>query len=271
MISGELFQSLSQISFCTEKNCIINDQLKHMPQNVHIINEFPVENIKQYQKIFIYSHDIHAFFSKFLDHLSSNTTIITHNSDIGVDESCLKYLESPNINKWFCQNRHITHQKLFSLPIGIANGQWLHGNMQALKRVIDTKPLKNNLIYKSFDIGTNINKRNYVNLITNNNGIYMNPNFEFPRYIEELSKYLFAISPPGNGVDCHRIWECLSLNVITIVEDNECFSQFKHLPIMFINNWQDVTVPMLKDKIPQYIGKKFDLSVLDINYWRKII
>ena len=63
----------------------------------------------------------------------------------------------------------------------------------------------------------------------------------------------------------------LSLNVIPIVEDNECFSQFKHLPIMFINNWQDVTVPMLKDKIPQYIGKKFDLSVLDINYWRKII
>ena len=90
MISGELFQSLSQISFCTEKNCIINDQLASMPQNVHLIHTFPVEEIKNYSKIFIYSHDIHPFFTKFFDHLADDTVIITHNSDIGVDSSCFK-------------------------------------------------------------------------------------------------------------------------------------------------------------------------------------
>ena len=271
MISGELFQSLSQISFCTEKNCIINDQLASMPQNVHLIHTFPVEEIKNYSKIFIYSHDIHPFFTKFFDHLADDTVIITHNSDIGVDSSCFKYLESPKIKKWFCQNRYIIHPKLFSIPIGMANSQWPHGNTQAMYNAINANHAKKYVVYKNFDIGTNRDKRNFVDAITISNGIPMNPSIPFPLYLQELSKSCFAISPPGNGVDCHRIWECLLLKVVPVVEDSECLSQFKHLPVLFINNWQEVTPKMLLDKVDYYMTSKFDFAMLDIEYWRQII
>ena len=153
MISGELFQSLSQISFCTEKNCIINDQLASMPQNVHLIHTFPVEEIKNYSKIFIYSHDIHPFFTKFFDHLADDTVIITHNSDIGVDSSCFKYLESPKIKKWFCQNRYIIHPKLFSIPIGILTLTYLWFPYMARPVFTAIRQIPPNLFDASSDMG----------------------------------------------------------------------------------------------------------------------
>jgi len=65
LISGENFQSLAQISFYTERNCIIDDQLKSKPQNAHRIADFNVNDIKKYNKIFVYTHFIKDFFSIF--------------------------------------------------------------------------------------------------------------------------------------------------------------------------------------------------------------
>ena len=63
----------------------------------------------------------------------------------------------------------------------------------------------------------------------------------------------------------------LTFKVVPVVEDSECLSQFKHLPILFINNWQEVTPKMLLDKVDHFMTSKFDFAMLDIEYWRKII
>jgi hypothetical protein len=46
---------------------------------------------------------------------------------------------------------------------------------------------------------------------------FSNP-VNFEQYIETLSTYKYAICPPGNGIDTHRLWECIYLNVIPIVK-----------------------------------------------------
>ena len=57
--------------------------------------------------------------------------------------------------------------------------------------------------------------------------------------MSELSSYKFALSPEGNGIDCHRTWECLYLGVIPIVKKSVALSffliyQFYLLIIMII-------------------------------------
>lgn len=271
MISGELFQSLAQISFTSGYNDIINKQISMIPQNVKVINEFPVSEIKNYKRIFIYSHDIIKFMDKFYDHLNDGTIILSHNSDIGVGPECLKYLEGTKISKWFGQNRSVSHPKLFSLPIGLANSQWPHGNQQVLNEKSSANNQKTYLVYKNFDIGTNYGKRMMVNEITNRNKIPMDSNRPFNEYIDILSKSCFVIAPPGNGVDCHRIWECLKLRTIPIVEYHECFSQFTHLPILFIDSWERITPDFLRANVSMLDNFKTPLPELDIEYWRNII
>ena len=58
----------------------------------------------------------------------------------------------------------------------------------------------------------------------------------------KLSYYKFAICPEGNGVDCHRIWECIYLGVVPIIIDSIQMSFFKYLHIYWIHaglNWID--------------------------------
>jgi hypothetical protein len=71
----------------------------------------------------------------------------------------------------------------------------------------------------------------------------------------------------------------LFLRAMPIVLKHEALSQFEDLPILFVDNWDEVTVDFLKDKLPEsrlllkkYYDKKFDnLKVTDINFWKKII
>lgn len=270
IISGENFQSLSQISFCTDRSDIIINQLKQIPQNLFCINEFSIESIKEYNIIFCYTHDLDVFLNKFFPYLNDNIILISHNSDNFIDLKYIEYLNSDKIKKWFCQNRYINHPKLFSLPIGLANSQWPHGNKDIFLNIKNENNKKENLVYKNFDIGTNINARIYCNEITNRLGIYMSPHDTNENYWRSISKSFFTISPHGNGVDCHRIWECLYLESVPIVQYHECFSQFKHLPILFVDDFKDVTREFLQKQINNfYPFSKWNLDMLSLNYWKE--
>jgi hypothetical protein len=274
MISGEQFQKLADISLYGELNCIIEDQNRHLKQNLVNLNDLETSHIKQYKKIFIYTHFLMDFFNKFYDHLSDDTIIISHNSDHCVDDTFIKYLEGNKISKWYCQNRLVSHPKLISLPIGLANSQWQHGDQQLIKSVRNTSILKNNLVFKNFDCSTNINARRLCDEITSHNNIMMSQRTSNLQYWTNIANSVFVISPPGNGIDCHRIWECLYLKSMPIVLKHEALEQFKHLPIIFVDSWEEVTQQFLIDSIPKKHdhNKMFNnIDMLDINYWKKIL
>lgn len=273
IVSGEQLQSLCEIGFYTEKNCIIEDQNNSLKQNIHKISDFDQQDIGKYKKIFIYGDFIHDFMDKFLDHLNDNTIIVTHNSDNGIYDEHKKYLDSKKISKWFCQNRELSHPKLFSIPIGIANSQWPHGNQNTIRGIRENNTKKDSLVYKNFQIGTNHGERGLCDNVTNTNGILMYPNTSQEQYWNNIKSSLFVISPPGNGIDCHRIWECLYLQSVPILKlvgkQKHAFSQFTHLPILFVDDWSEVTIQFLRSKIQHYIDFNFNsISEIDINFWR---
>jgi hypothetical protein len=130
---------------------------------------------------------------------------------------------------------------------------------------------KKYLVYKNFDLSTNYAKRRYVDSVTGANGIPMDSNRPFSDYVKIISESCFVIAPPGNVIDCHRIWECLKLKTIPIVEYHECFSQFTHLPILFIDNWERITPDFLRSNLSMLESVRKALPELEIDYWRNLI
>ena len=271
MISGETLQSLAEVSLYTEITDLISDQVKSLPQRLVRMSDMSPSDIKAYKVIYVYTHFLDEFFSKFYDHLD-NVILVSHNSDHGIHDRYLKYLEGSNISKWYCQNRETSHPKLFSIPIGLANSQWPHGNQDLITSIKEENNNKEILVYKNFDIGTNYGERQICNNITNNSGIPLSSKTSIEEYWRLLSKSVFVISPPGNGIDCHRIWEALYLRTVPIVKYHESFSQFKHLPILFINDWSEVTISGLRSKVEEFKGDRFiNIKELNIKYWRQLI
>ena len=271
MISGELFQSLADICFYDQISDIMLQQCAMIPQNIKRVDEVDVADISKYKRIFVYTHSIDIFCSKFLPHLSDNTVIITHNSDAGIQDKCLLYLQSPKITKWFCQNKETEHVKLYSLPIGLANSQWVHGNQQMISQIREENNKKEILVFKNFNINTNYGERVDCEIKTSSTGIQMHNTQSVENYWRSIAKSLFIISPIGNGVDCHRIWESLFLRSVPVVKYHKAFNQFTHLPILFINDWSEVTVERLRSEANRFMNYNFNIEELEIEYWKNKI
>ena len=87
--------------------------------------------------------------------------------------------------------------------------------MATINKVIDSKQ-----IYFNFNIDTNKIKRQVCFNQLKNKLIWCN-NLSYLDYLKLLKEYEFCICPEGNGVDTHRLWECLYLKVVPIVIKSE--------------------------------------------------
>ena len=84
-------------------------------------------------------------------------------------------------------------------------------------------------------------------------------------YFIELASHKYAICPRGNGLDTHRLWECLYLNTIPIVIKDD-FPNITNLPIIILNNWDELDINKLSLTYTKQI-----LSKLTINYYKESI
>jgi hypothetical protein len=282
-ITGEKFQELAEVSIAlnVESNFasnLVKTQLSNIKTKCYVFDPSNIpqnipNEIKNAKSIFVYTHILPFFFENIFPKIESTFTLITHNSDHGIETDMLSYLDNSKIRKWFCQNKYITHPKLFSLPIAIANSQWSHGNLSILEKIVKLNLLKNNLVYKNFDVSTNPDHRHQANHDTKQNSFYMSPNIPFEEYLKQIKQSYFSFAPLGNGADCHRIWECLYLGCVPVVPKREyCFDDFKHLPILFVDNFKDVTKEHLEQQIDIfYPFSKYNLQLLDLEYWKNKI
>jgi hypothetical protein len=177
--------------------------------------------------------------------LQNEFILVTHNSDENITEEYLPLLEFPKLRFWHAQNVMFDHPKLGGLPIGIANAMWPHGNQEILRSVIDQRIPKVNSIYFNFSIWTNRTEREKCYEALKH--LPWQPTQDYRSYLETLARHRYAICPPGNGVDCHRIWECFYLGVIPIVLRSTFTEKLsKVFPCYIMDRWDDT----LPDELP---------------------
>jgi hypothetical protein len=85
-------------------------------------------------------------------------------------------------------------------------------------------------------------------------------------FIIDIVKSKFVISPEGNGIDTHRAWEAFYFKSIPVIEDNEKI-KFKYydLPVIFTNDYSDITKEYLLQKYEEMKTQVFDFSPLFVS------
>ena len=241
-----------------------------------IFDEFHRDNaasITQHgQVVFIKTDNVPLFFERMMPHIKYNIKIITHNSALGIDSRYLPFLNNYKIIAWYAQNANFEHMRLKSIPLGLANKRWIHGSPEELDNVKTQEIKKEHLLYMNFDLNTNREKRSQVfNTFVEKDYVLYADKKPFKEYLKDLKSCKYALSPPGAGIDCHRIWESLSVGTIPIVERCHNISFYKHLPIMIIDDWNTVTQEFLEDEYEKIIDNRLNLHCMDMDFWIKEI
>ena len=212
------------------------------------------------------------FFSHVLPLINHKVVILTHNSSCGINESFSNLLNNNKVLKWYAQNANFHHDKLVSIPLGLANCRWPHGNIDLIKSVNNSNIEKQFLVYMNFDINTNVKERsNVFNAFDGKDFVLKSQRKPFKDYLSDLKASKFCISPPGAGIDCHRIWESIAVGTIPIVENCHNVSFHSKMPIMIIEDWNQVTEDYLEHKYDFFQTSVYDKSPLYLDYWIKKI
>lgn len=193
--------------------------------------------------------------------------LITHHSDYPINEE--RFAKKPTcIKKWFAINPTVKHPDLIPIPLGLKTHKGCYLEPQYMTEWFCSQipRLQNNKkqfkVYCNWNL-TNTDRNGIVNSLKNNNIPYTHDyNKPFNEYIENMAQHKFVISPPGNGIDCHRTWEALYIGCIPIVIKNDIYNNWD-LPILQVNDFSEVTGQFLKEVTLKSTGAK-----LDINFWQ---
>jgi len=181
----------------------------------------------------------------------------------------------------FCINRYCSNENTFGIPLGITNyGESeihnIYGNLDILIEVMQENITKKNLVYLNINPNTFPSERKFiVDKFTKEEWVKLgdiNNTLEGRKqFLKDIKSSKFVFCPRGNGIDTHRLWETLYMGSIPIVKYEEAHHLFTDLPILFIEDWNEINEDFLNEKYLEIINKECNLDKLKISYWENFI
>ena len=219
--------------------------------------------------IFCHSNFIHELFFllKNIDNLK-NIKLVTSQSDVKITKQLFK-TKPKCISEWYGINIDYEHEKLFPIPLGIANNyspkNLTYSNFLAKEKV--SPKLKK--IYCNYNPNTNNYERKNIKdkFISNDLLFFDEPNLSFEQYSSRLREYEFVLCPWGNGFDTHRLWEALYAGSIPVTLSHLSLKSFEEFPIILLDSYSEFNIKEKKfDDFKYFFNEK-----LNINWWFKQI
>jgi len=193
IICGENIQYLCDVVLFTDETLYSNPNNHLFSKKIENIDK--LDNLDQYNSIFVKSDQLHYFYNKF-DKDINNKIIVSHNSDDEINEQYIKYLNK--VNKQLSQNCLFQYKNLISLPIGIENRQWCDPSIfHHIRKSKHIKKTKN--IYFFFSLDTNSSRKDCYDSLKDT--LEWNQQKNKEDYFIELKKHKYALCPRGNGLD----------------------------------------------------------------------
>ena len=248
------------------------------------------ENIKENDTVFVITSTLNQFCEIVLPKLGDmKIKLVTGASVRGVPNEIselysMNFLElfKNNVTHWFTQNFDGTDECI-PIPRGInyhtlSRGDHRWGYKES--EIVQEAKLKN--FYSEFDTKKertfscfhfqkfDRQDRDRYKAIEHLSSVKFNDVLKSPINRSSLwkvmSSYKFIISPHGNGLDCHRTYESMLLGSIPIVRSSTLDSLYKDMPIIILENWEDLTEETLSNYV--YSGS---LEKLKLVYWTNLI
>lgn len=200
------------------------------------------------------------------------------------DDVFFSIINSPYVNGWFAQNKEVSFDRLFSLPIGLdfhtlwndplafGGGPLLPSSQEVeLRSVSNNAPHfrdRNLKMHCNWHFQINRGDRYECLSKIDKSLCFFEENFSSRQQAwKNQSNYVFVLSPEGGGMDCHRTWEALALGCIPVVKRNAFSDVFLHLPVLIVDDWGDINLQMLRDTLILYEKSEFDKKKLTLQYW----
>ncbi len=235
---------------------------------------FDPKEVKKGDTIFVEYGRLKRFTRKYLPKIKAKFILITPNAETGSDAPLpgpfIQLAKSRKVAAWFLQNIDCApSKKLIPLPIGLANQIWDHGDIQILSEALKSPSSHDEIFaYVNFAICTNEKKRKpCFDYFMKQPWSTLAPNRTYDQYLKDLSKSRFVISPPGNGLDCHRTWEALLMGAFPIVLTSTLDPLFEGLPVVVVQSWDEVTKEFLNGKAEELKDLKWEREKLFADYW----
>lgn len=223
--------------------------------------------------------------------------VVTHNADVSIDKH-LAGLRPPNVPVWYAANSTYSDPSIIPVPLGLANeyrdvtdpptmintqvedilevdtrqsrDRLLYVNHRNHTYPVERKPLMESFLKRAreghrwFTISP-LCSDGYPEIIRNREG-----NRKIIKiYLEEMTRHKFVLCPRGNGVDTHRLWEALYSRTIPVVRYEDAHRNFKDLPILFVNDWSEVTEEFLHTEYSKMCSRAWDYSKMSLKWWAK--
>lgn len=270
-IQGEMFKSLARYIYAPARLLLPNkvrSDMNNIPFSDYrfLRNTLDLQSLKDGD--IIYTHGFYAD-QLFEKQIKQRYILITHNSDNNIN-----FAPPDNVIVWYAQNVDIIHPRVKSIPLGIENTFWLKDKKQMMKKKLCQHRNYKAMLYVNHNVKTNPDRQKPYDLFKNNKWATINNGANgqgFDNYLDNIYNHPFVVCPAGNGLDTHRTWECLYMGTIPIEKRNINNQFYTDLPILFVDDWEEITEKFLYDAFMRIKESKWDMAKLTFEYWRNEI
>jgi len=196
--------------------------------------------------VFLKTDYMDEFFAIVYPQIDADFVLATHNSDFPAPSSHATYLNDSKLLAWYAINPDAVHAKLVPIPLSLANGYWPHGKLAVVQNALHAQRMqwqkRKHALYVNMDRTTNqAARQSAVDHVASVPGTFVRrERLNYSDYLRDIADSKFVLSPPGNGVDCHRTWEAVLLNAVPVVNSSSINELFAGLPVMIVNDWTEV-------------------------------
>lgn len=175
----------------------------------------------------------------------------------------------PQIGSWFSTNS--ANPAVCQLPLGLGNSYCqVTAKADLLADALDTP--KSGFLYLNFRPETNRGARQdlWESYSTANREGWVTRcagDVSREEFVTGLASHRFALCPPGNGIDTHRMWEALYVGTIPVVRKNPALDFFRDLPILFVDRLEGISKRFLEEQETAMVAQEWNWDKLFTPWW----
>ena len=197
--------------------------------------------------------DVVTFVEQVLPTLQAPCVLVTSDGDRSIPSQLPAahvdaLLAHPQLTRWYAQNWDgtRTHAKLQPMPIGLDlhTGSTPDDKMALLQYVQQSVPAwtaRPKEVAIDALGNTHAERARMVSMLESVPHMRVNrTRVPFMQAMQNYGACQFAMSPRGNGWDCHRTWELLLLGTVPIVRRGPLDALYRGLPVVTVGDWDEV-------------------------------
>lgn len=191
------------------------------------------------------------------------------------DEEMKPILEEDNLLALFVNQHHnISHAKVISIPLGVADHYSTWFIMQkALKKQVRKRHLL-------FSAGSDFGFRPYIRACVEKNVGEEFFYFKEKKSVDEFNTALVAskmvLAMPGLGYDTYRLWEALAVGAVPVIEKGVGLDRTVYkLPVLLVEDYYDLTPKLLHQAYTEAIYRalrgEWEYQRMTLQWWKGLI